>query len=147
MAIDLESAAKWFVIGAKAKVDKLVEKYIARTDKLARATSPEADKAYREALADEMTPRLRLLRLKELTEEDLNTAMREKGRPAYPRAVELAKDKYRRRFEPYAREIEAILPKLAPKTRDVERNVMERVLPIAVGLRNKKKAVLGIRTS
>jgi len=146
MVIDVAKSADYYVEGAKVKVEKLINKYTARTDKLARATSPEADKAYREALADEMTPSLRLLRLKELTEEDLNIAMREKGRAAYPRGVELAKDKYAKRFEPYAREIDTILPKLAPKTRDVRTNVMERVIPIAVGLRNKKRAILGIRS-
>jgi len=145
MPIDVAKAAEYYVEGAKAKADKLVDKYIARTDKLARATSDEADKAYREALADEMTPRLRLMRLKELSEEDLNKAMEEKGKAAYTKGVEFAKEKYQRRFDPFAREIDTIVPKLKPRTRDAETNVLNRVVPIAVGLQNKKRALLGIR--
>jgi len=145
MAIDLEAAKADWASGAKAKVDKLIRKYTARTDKIARATSDEAQKAYVEGVTDPIAQKLRLVRLKELTDADLNAAMEAKARTTYPLGIDGAVDKYGRHVEPYFREIEAILPKLKPKVRDARTNVLERVIPLAVGLQNKKKALLGIR--
>ena len=143
MPIDVEEAKGDWQAGAKAKVDKLIRKYTARTDKIAKATSPAAQKAYVDGVTDPTSQKLRLTRLKELTDADLNKAMEDKGRAAYPTGVDAAVDKYGRHVEPYMREIDAIVPKLKPKTRDARTNVMERVIPIAVGLANKKKALIG----
>jgi len=144
MPIDVARAADDYVEGAKAKVDKLIRNYTARTDKIALATSDTAQKAYVEGVTDPVSQKLRLVRLKELSDADLNRAMEEKGRVAYPTGVELAKDKYARHFEPFAREIDAVVPKLKPKTRDARTNVLNRVVPIAVALQNKKRALLGL---
>jgi hypothetical protein len=143
MPIDRESAKSDWQSGAKAKVDKLVREYTKRTDKLARATSPEAQKAYVEGVTDPTSQKLRLLRLKELTEDELNRAMEAKGRTAYPTGIDASVDKYAKHVEPYFSEIESIVTKLKPRTRDARTNVTERVIPLAVGLQNKKKAIIG----
>jgi len=142
MPIDPTSAKEFWQSGAKAKVDKLVRKYTARTDKIARATSPEAQANYVAGVTDPTSQRLRLVRLKELSDSDLNAAMEGKGRTAYGAGVDASVEKYSRRVGPYFGEIDAIRPRLKPRSRDARTNVMERVIPIAVGLQNKKKALL-----
>ena len=142
MPIDLEEAKKDWQSGAKAKVDKLIRKYTAKPGKIAAATSDAAQKAYIAGVTDPTSQKLRLARLKELTDADLNTAMEAKAPAAYPAGVDAAVDKYSRHVDPYFKEIDVIVPKLKPKTRDARTNVMERVIPIAVGLQNKKKALI-----
>jgi len=142
MPIDTTSARDDWQSGAKAKVDKLVRKYTARTDKIAKATSEAAQKAYVDGVTDPTSQKLRLVRLKELSDSDLNKAMEDKGRSAYPTGVDAGVDKYAKHVSPYFSEIDVIVPKLKPKTRDARTNVMERVIPIAVGLQNKKKALI-----
>jgi len=142
MPIDTTEASKDWQSGAKAKVDKLVRKYTAKTGKIAAATSDTAQKAYIDGVTDPTSQKLRLARLKELSDADLNKAMEDKGRSAYPTGVDAAVDKYTRHVDPYFKEIDVILPKLKPKTRDARVNVTERVIPIAVGLQNKKKALI-----
>jgi len=142
MPIDTTAARDDWQAGAKAKVDKLVREYTKRTDKLSKATSDAAQKAYVEGVTDPTSQKLRLVRLKELSEADLNKAMEDKGRAAYPTGVDASVDKYARHVDPYFKEIDVIVPKLKAKTRDARSNVMERVIPIAVGLQNKKKALI-----
>jgi len=144
MVIDVVEAAKAYVEGAKAKADKLVRKYVAVTDKIGRLTTDKAIENWKERVVSDIAVKLRTRNLKELTDEDLNKAMREKGKTAYITAVGLAEDKYRERFDPYAKEIDLIIPKLKPKEVDARTNVLNRVVPLAVGLQNKKKKILGI---
>jgi len=142
MPIDATAARDDWQSGAKAKVDKLVREYTRRTDKVARATSDAAQKAYVDGVTDPTSQKLRLVRLKELSDADLNAAMEAKGRAAYPGGVDASVDKYSRRVGPFFSEIDAIVPRLKPATRDARSNVMERVIPLAVGLQNKKKALV-----
>ena len=142
MPIDTTRAKEDWQSGAKAKVEKLVRNYTAKTGKVAAATTPEAQAAYVAGVTDPVSQKLRLMRLKELSDADLNTAMETKGRTAYPAGVDAGVDKYSRHVDPYFKEIDAILPKLKKRTRDARTNVMERVIPIAVGLQNKKKALI-----
>lgn len=141
--INKAAAVEDWVDGAKAKSEKLVRKYTERTDKLARATSDDAQNAYVAGVTDPVSQRLRLIRLKELSEEDLNRGMREKGPTTYPAGIDAGKEKYDRRVGPYMDEIDRIVPTMEARTRDARANVMNRVIPIATGLQNKKKAIVG----
>ena len=143
MPIDVTAASDDWVAGAKAKVDKLIRKYTARTDKIARATSDEAQKAYIAGVTDPTSQKLRLIRLKELSDSDLNAAMEAKGRIAFPAGVDAGKTKYTRHVDPFMKEIDVIVPKLKARVLDARANVMERVIPLAVGLQNKRKALIG----
>lgn len=143
MPIDTDQAGKDWQSGAKAKTEKMIRNYTAKTGKIAAATSDAAQKNYIAGVTDPTSQKLRLTRLKELSDADLNKAMEDKGRAAHPAGVDAAVDKYTRHADPYFKEIDVIVPKLKPKTRDARTNVMERVIPIAVGLQNKKKALIG----
>jgi len=142
MPIDTTAAKDDWQSGAKAKVEKLVREYTRRTDKIARATSDDAQKAYVAGVTDPASQKLRLVRLKELSEGELNAAMESKGRAAFPAGVDASVEKYSRHVDPYFKEIDAILPRLKPRTRDARANVTERVIPLAVGLQNRKKALV-----
>jgi len=141
MPIDVTAAKEDYVAGAKAKVDKLIREYTKRTDKIALATSDAAQKAYVEGVTDPVSQKKRLIKLKKLSDADLNKAMEDKGRTAYPTGVETAKDKWATEFDPFAKEIDSIVTKLKPPTRDAATNVANRVTPLAVWLQNKKKAM------
>ena len=142
MPIDVTAAKEDWQSGSKAKTDKMIREYVKKTGKIAAATSAEAQKNYVDGVTDPVSQKLRLTRLKELSDADLNKAMEAKGRVAHPAGVDAAVEKYSRHVDPYFKEIDVIVPKLKKRTRDARANVMERVIPIAVGLQNKKKAVL-----
>lgn len=145
MPIDVNQAVDDWVDGAKAKVDKLIRKYKARTDKATRMQSDEAQKSYVAGVTDPVSQRLRQIRLKEVTEADLNAAMETSAPTTYPAGIDKSKEKMRRRVDPYMKEIDRIVPTLKEKTRDAKANVMNRVIPIASGLQNRKKAIVGVR--
>ena len=142
MPIDTEEAKKDWQSGSKAKTRKMIDKYKAKTGKVAAATSDDAQKNYIAGVTDPVSQKLRLVRLKELSDADLNKAMEDKAPTSHPAGVDAAVEKYSAHVDPYFKEIDTIVPKLKKKTRDARTNVMERVIPIAVGLQNKKKALL-----
>jgi len=142
MPIDVTQAGSDWVSGSKAKTDKMIRNYKAKTGKIAAATSDDAQKAYVAGVTDPTSQKLRLVRLKELSDSDLDSAMESKGRVAHPTGVDAAETKYARHVDPYMKEIDSIVPKLKPRSRDAATNVTNRVTPLAVGLQNKKKALL-----
>ena len=142
MPIDSTAARDDWQSGSKAKTRKMIDKYKAKTGKVAAATTKEAQDNYVAGVTDPVSQKLRLVRLKELTDSDLNAAMEKKAPTSHPAGVDAAVDKYLRRVDPFFKEIDAIVPKLKKRTRDARVNVMERVIPLAVGLQNKKKALV-----
>lgn len=142
MPIDVTAAKDDWQSGSKAKTRKMIDKYKAKTGKVAAATTPAAQKAYVDGVTDPTSQKLRLVRLKELTDTDLNAAMEKKAPTSHPAGVDAGVEKYSRHVDPYFKEIDVIVPKLKPRTRDARVNVMERVIPLAVGLQNKKKALV-----
>jgi hypothetical protein len=143
--IDVAQAAKDYVEGAKAKVEKLIRKYTARTDILDRAVSPDAEKAFKERVVSDLAIAKRRAHLKDLTIADLHEAMKKKAPVTYPAGVEAAQARYQKRVEPFLKELDLIVPKLPAKTADARTNVLNRVVPIAVGLQNKAKSVYGVK--
>lgn len=144
MTIDIAAAKEDYVKMAKLNLDKLVRKYTARTDKIAKATSDDAQRAYVDGVTDPVSQKMRLVNLRKLTDSDLNTKMEKKGRAAYPAGVDAGKEDWGREFTPYAGEIDRMVPALPARTRDAATNVTNRVTPIAVGLQNKKRALAGV---
>jgi len=143
MAIDVTQASKDWQDGAKAKVSKLIRNYQANPNKLAAATSDSAQKNYVAGVTDPVSQKLRLTRLKELSEGDLNTAMANAAPVTYPAGVDKSVTKYTRRVTPFMTEIDRIRPTLKARSRDARDNVMNRVIPLASGLQNKKKQLVG----
>jgi len=144
MPIDVTQAGKDFVEGARAKSAKLVRNYTAKTGKIAAATSAEAQKNFEDAMKDPLVLKLRVKRLKELTDADLNARMEAVGAAHFEEGVGAAETKYTSHVDPYAKELDRILPTLKAKTRDARSNVANRVTPLAVGLQNYKKKVVGV---
>jgi len=132
-----------YVARARAAADKLVKRYVARRDKLARMTSDEAQKNYEEAMRDPAVLKRRLIKLKKLTEEDLNRAMERKGAAAYSVGVEAAADKAADNVAPYLEELDRLLATLPPRTRDPMQNLMRRAGHIVKGLSDLKKRLEG----
>jgi hypothetical protein len=139
MAIDKSKWKDKYTRNTAAATGDLVDGYIARTDKVARMASDTAQKNYEEAMRDKAVLERRQKRLKGLSESDLNEAMRTKGATRYAEGTAASADKALERVEPYLNEIDKIVGTLKPRTRDPRSNVMERVVPIAIGLSDLKK--------
>lgn len=139
MAIDKSKWKDKYTRNTAAATGDLVDGYTARTDKVARMASDDAQKNYEEAMRDKAVLERRQKRLKGLSESDLNEAMRTKGATRYAEGTAASADKALERVGPYLDEIDKIVGKLKPRTRDPRSNVMERVVPLAVGLSDLKK--------
>lgn len=138
MAID---KAKWkdkFTRNTAAATGDLVDGYTARTDKVARMASDAAQANFEAAMRDKKVLERRQKKLKGLSESDLNDAMRTKGAARYAEGTAASADKALENVTPFLDEIDRIVDKLPARTRDPRQNVMERVVPLAVGLRDKK---------
>ena len=134
--------AKWkdkYERNTAAATGDLVDGYVARTDKVARMASDNAQTNYEAAMRDAAVLKRRQEKLKKLSESDLNEAMRTKGAARYAEGTAASADKALANVEPYLDEIDKITASLKPRTRDPRQNVMDRVVPLAVGLAEKKK--------
>lgn len=138
MGIDRSKWIEKYTRNTAAATGDLVDGYIARTDKAARMASDDAQKNYEDAMRDPIVIKRRQLKLKKVSESDLNEAMRTKGAARYAEGTAASADKALANVEPFLAEIDSIVAKLPPRTRDPRKNVMDRVVPLAVGLRAKK---------
>lgn len=141
MAINYEDAKKEFTTNAGRSGEKLVKRYTAATDKLSKATSPEAQANYVEAMSDPEVLGRRLTNLGKLTEEDLNRAMRAKGAAAYGAAVRVAGDKWVKKFRPYGEVMDSVVAGLPAPTRDAMANIDNRLKPIVAAVKAKKAEI------
>lgn len=141
MGIDRAEALAEYASRAAASGEKLVRRYVRRSDKLAASTSSAAQSAFVAAMSDPKVLTRRQSMLKKLSESDLNAAMEASGASAYSTAVNAKSPKWASRVEPYLAAIENIHASLKPRTRDPAANVANRVTPFATGLRAKKDAM------
>ena len=139
MPIDRSKWKDKYTRNTAAATTDLVDGYVGRTDKVARMASDDAQKNYVEAMRDAAVLKRRQDKLKGLSEADLNLAMQTKGAARYAEGTAAGADKALENVEPYLAALDRIVPTLAPRTRDPRKNVMDRVVPIAVGLSDLKK--------
>ena len=138
MAIDKSKWKEKYTRNTAAATGDLVDGYVKRTDKVARMASDEAQTNFEAAMRDKKVLERRQKKLKGLSEEDLNNAMRTKGAARYAEGTAASADKALENVSPYLDEIDKITTSMKPRTRDPRQNVMDRVVPLAVGLREKK---------
>lgn len=139
MAIDKEAWKRKYTERTAVATGDLVEGYTARTDKVARMASDDAQANFEAAMRDSAVLKRRQSKLKKLSESDLNEAMRTKGATRYAEGTAASADKALANVTPYLDEIDKIVTSLPARTRDPAQNVMKRVVPLAVGLSDKKK--------
>lgn len=139
MAIDKAAWKRKYTERTAVATGDLVEGYTRRTDKVARMSSDDAQKNFEAAMKDPGVLKRRQTKLKKLSESDLDEAMRTKGAARYAEGTAASADKALDNVTPYLDEIDSIVAKLPARTRDARANVMNRVVPLAVGLREKKE--------
>ena len=139
MAIDKDAWKRKYTERTAVASGDLVRGYVARTDKVARMASDDAQTNYEAAMRDAGVLKRRQSKLKKLSESDLNEAMETKGAARYAEGTAAAADKALANVTPYLDEIDKIVGTMKPRGRDPRTNVMERVVPLAVGLADKKK--------
>jgi hypothetical protein len=138
MAIDKSKWKDKYTRNTAAATGDLVDGYVARTDKVTKMASDQAQANFEAAMRDKKVLERRQKKLKGLSEEDLNNAMRTKGAARYAEGTAASADKALANVTPYLDEIDKITAGLKPRTRDPRQNVIDRVVPLAVGLRDKK---------
>jgi len=139
MAIDKEAWKRKYTERTAVATGDLVKGYTDRTDKVARMSSDDAQKNFEDAMRDPGVLKRRQVKLKKLSESDLNAAMETKGAARYAEGTAASADKALANVTPYLDEIDSITARLPARTRDPRKNVMDRVVPLAVGLAEKKK--------
>jgi len=144
MPIDIRAWKEDYKKGCAANADKLVREFKKATGIMDKATTDEAIKAFIERVVSDLAVKKRTRKMREITDRELHDAMEKVGRTAYTSETARKAEDAGNAFEPYAREIERILPTLAAREIDARTNVLNRVIPLAVGLQEKKKEVEGV---
>jgi len=139
MPIDKAAWKRKYQERTAVATDDLVRGYTERTDKVARMASDDAQKNFEASMKDPAVLKRRQNKLKGLSESDLNEAMRTKGAARYAEGTAASADKALDNVTPYLEEIDRTVAALPARTRDPRANVMNRVVPIAVNLSDKKK--------
>jgi len=139
MAIDKEAWKRKYTERTAVATGDLVDGYTRRTDKVARMSSDDAQANFEAAMRDPAVLKRRQGKLKKLSESDLDEAMRTKGAARYAEGTAASAGKALDNVSPYLDEIDSIVAKLPARTRDPRKNVIDRVVPLAVGLSEKKK--------
>lgn len=135
---DMNKLQEKYRTRASGAAQDLVDNYTARTDKLARASSDNAEKAYAAGVQNAVAKKRRQKGLKKLSEEDLNKGMRDKGQTAYSTAVNASGDKWSKNAAPFISEAERISASLPARSADPLANVDARVKPVVKGLSDLK---------
>lgn len=138
MPINLEKALKKYKERTKVAAQDWYDELLSTTGIIAAATSEDAQKRYEEKMKDEKVLKLRQKRLAELTDADIHNAVKAVGPDAYKKGTAAKADKWKRRFEPYAKVIDETVARLEPKGTDPLENVDKRVKPIVKALVDKK---------
>ena len=139
MAIDKDEWKRKYTERTAVAGTDLVKGYTARTDKVKRMASDDAQTNFESAMKDPAVLKRRQAKLKKLSEADLNEAMEKKGAARYAEGTAAAADKALANVTPFLEEIDKTVASLPPRTRDPRANVMNRVVPLAVNLNEKKK--------
>jgi len=102
------------------------------------AKSAEAERAYAQGVELAVRNQLRLRGLQGVSAADFSSAV-SGAQDVYAYKVSVAGSKWQAKFEPYASEIDRIVPSLPAKVPgDVRGNIERRVVPIAEALHAKK---------
>lgn len=141
MPIDRSKWKEDYEAGTARSGEKLVDNYVAKSGKAAAMSSDTAQKNYESAMADKNVLKRRQVKLRKVSDEDLNEAMRTKGAARYVEGTAAGVEKAAANVEPYLAEIDRTVAAMKPRTRDPYQNVVNRVAPLAVNLRKKKESM------
>lgn len=130
MGIDLSKALKKYKDRAGSAGTDWLSGYTGTDNKLARATSKEAQDLYVAKMKDPKILEKRLNKLKRLSEADLNKAAEAAGANAYNSGISAKGDKWEPGFKPIADAFDSTLKTLKPRTADYNQNIDNRVKPI-----------------
>jgi len=142
--IDLAEWESEYKAGTKAKSEKLVRRFKKATGIMAAACTDDAIKRWIEHVVSDIAVAVRKSKMAAITDAELHRLMEEVGKKAYEAKTAAKAATARAAFADYAREIEAILPTLAPREIDAETNVINRVVPIAKRLQELKRRKYGL---
>ena len=125
--------------GVAAKAAKWFRRTKAATGVLDAARSDAAEASYAAAMNAAVANRQRQKGLGGISESDIKTGVDAAGVSGYSLGASRKAAKMAKKAKPYVDEAVRIANALPARTADAASNVTARVIPIAVGLQNKKR--------
>jgi hypothetical protein len=125
--------------GVAAKAQKWLRRTMAATGVADAAKSEAAESSYQAAMAQVLANRQRQKGLANISDLDIKAGVQAVGAGGYSTGATAKAAKMAKRSKPYVDEAVRITNSLPPRTADAASNVTSRVIPIAVGLQNKKR--------
>ena len=142
MGKQIPSAQEWeaeYKAGVTAKAGKWQRRTLAATGVAEAAKSEAAESAYQSAMQQVLSNRQRQKGLRDVTDADIKAGVQAVGASGYSSQASAKSAKAARKFEPYRAELQAAVDGLPPRTADATQNIMNRVVPIATRLQNRKR--------
>ena len=141
MAINLEQAKKRYKAGAASAGANYADGVRNTTGVIAKAIA--AEELYAARMQESIANRSRAKGLAKVSDADWQRQSSGPGAQRIGQGMIAAADKQSSNYAPYAAETDSIVGSMPARTSDPATNVSNRVTPLAVGLRAKKKQLMG----
>jgi len=125
--------------GVAAKAQKWLRRTMAATGVADAAKSEAAESSYQAAMNVVLANRQRQKGLAGISDSDIKAGVQAVGASGYSQGATAKAAKMAKKAKPFVDEAVRIANALPPRTADAASNVTARVIPIAVGLQNKKR--------
>ncbi len=135
------SEAKDNYVKSTTLVRDRYEKGIKRGNWKENAGSSESEQLFAEQMQKAISNKSRQKGISKVSEGDWRDSALEKGAPVIAQNMKLSSGKWADNVQPFLDVMEGI--NLPAKVADVEQNIMNRSVPIAVALRKKKEQLRG----
>ncbi len=144
--IDMTAWQNNYIAGTSRSGQKLVDKFSSRSGIVDAATSPEAIQLMKTRVVSDLAVAKRSFKLKKQGDAGLIAAMKKTGAANYTSNTAARSSKAAAGFAPFAPVLEQITNSLPARVDDPASNVLNRVTPIAVGLKAAARSIYGAGT-
>lgn len=134
-----QELAQDYGAGVAAKAQKWLRRTMAATGVADAAKSEAAEASYQAAMNVVLGNRQRQKGLASITDSDIKAGVQAVGAAGYSTGASAKAAKMAKKAKPYVDEAVRIANALPPRTADAATNVANRVVPVAVGLQQKKR--------
>ncbi len=134
-----QELASDYSAGVAAKASKWLRRTMAATGVADAAKSEAAESAYAAAMTAAVSNKQRQKGLAGISDSDIKAGVQAAGVGGYSTGATRKAAKMAKKAKPFVDEAVRIANALPPRVADASTNVTQRVIPIAVGLQNKKR--------
>jgi hypothetical protein len=134
-----QELASDYAAGVAAKASKWLRRTLAATGVADAAKSEAAESSYAQAMSAAIANKQRQKGLAGVSDSDIKAGVNAAGAGGYSQGATRKAAKMAKKAKPYVDEAVRIANSLPPRGADAASNVTSRVIPIAVGLQQKKR--------